>query len=122
MGLSGYANYAYQNARDAEGKLSNSPNHIFKLGLSYPFFGCFYAATQIVHETERITVYGTETEPFLLANLNLSTKRLLDHVKLSLLIRNLFDEEYRNPGGYEHVQDAITQDGRNFILKVSYEM
>ncbi len=122
MGLSSYANYAYQNARDAEGKLSNSPNHIFKLGLSYPFFGSFYAATQIVHETGRITVYGTETEPFLLANLSLSTKRLLDHVKLSLLIRNLFDEEYRNPGGYEHVQDAITQDGRNFILKVSYEM
>lgn len=124
MGLSGYVNYVYQNARDAdtEEKLTNSPSHIFKLGLSNPVFWGFRLTTQAVYETHRITVYGTKTDPFLLANLNLSTEPLLDHVKLSLLIKNLLDVEYKTPGGYEHLQDAIPQDGRNIVVKVSYDM
>jgi outer membrane receptor for ferrienterochelin and colicins len=124
MGLSGYASYVYQNARDAhsDDELTNSPGHAFKLGLSYPLLKSVRATTQAVYETDRITVYGTRTKPFLLTNLNLLTQPLFHHMRLSLLIRNLFNEEYRNPGGYEHVQDAIAQDRRNFIFRVTYEM
>lgn len=121
-GVSGYINYAFQSAEDLvmKEKLTNSPSHVFKLGLSCPVMKHFYAAVQLLYETERITVYETKTKPYLLTNLNLSTKPLFDHIKLSFLVKNLFDVEYKTPGGYEHAQDAITQDGRNFVTRLEY--
>jgi len=122
-GLRGYASYTFQRAEDGETgeKLTNSPSHIVKFGLVYPVFGYVYAALESQYETERLTVYDTETDPYLLTNINFSTTPLFGHLKLSLLIRNLFDVEYRLPGGFEHLQPAITQDGRNFGFKLEYK-
>jgi len=75
---------------------------------------------QILHESERLTVYGTTAKPFFLANLNLASKPFFKHLRASLLINNLFDIQYAYPGGYEHLQDAIIQDGRNFIFRLEY--
>lgn len=122
-GFCGYAIYNYQNAEDAKTKeeLTNSPHHIFKLGLSCPLIKHFYASAQWLYETERITVYGTKTDPYLLTNVNLSTKTLFNHIKASLLVKNLLDVEYKTPGGYEHKEDAFIQNGRNFIAKLEYK-
>lgn len=124
MSLGGYVSYTYQRAEDPnlKQKLTNSPSHVFKLGFSYPVKKLFYASTQLLYETERITVYGTKTKPYLLTDLNLVTKPLLGHLKLSFLVKNLFDVEYSTPGGFEHVQDAIIQDGRTFITKLEYRL
>ena len=122
MGLRGYVSYTFQDAEDADSKekLTNSPSHIVKLGLACPVFDYFYAALGLQYETERITVYETKTDPYLLTNINLSTKPLFDHLKFSFLIRNLFDTEYKLPGGFEHMQPAIVQDGRSFAAKLEY--
>ncbi len=124
MGLRGYASYTYQHAEnaDSEEKLTNSPSHIAKLGLIYPVLEQFYAAIQLQYETERITVYETETDPYLLTNIHLSTAPLFGHLKLSFLVRNLFDVDYRLPGGFEHLQPAIIQDGRNFAVKLECKL
>jgi len=121
-GLWGYTSYSFQNATDSELKenLTNSPKHLLKAGLSFPVFNHFYASAQFLYETERITVYGTSTDPFLLSNMHFSSKNLFDHIKVSLSIKNLFNTKYKFPGGYEHIQDAIIQVGRNFIVKVKY--
>ncbi len=123
-GLSGYAIYNYQKAEDVETKkeLTNSPRHIFKLGLSIPLINRFYASPQWLYETERITVYGTKTDPYLLTNVNFTSKLLFNHIRASFLVKNLFAVEYRLPGGYEHKEDALTQNGRNFIVKLEYEL
>ncbi|MGB8658407.1 MAG: TonB-dependent receptor [Candidatus Zixiibacteriota bacterium] len=123
-GFCGYAIYNYQNAEDAETKeeLTNSPRHIFKVGLSSPLMKHFYASAQWLYETERITVYGTKTDPYLLTNVNISSKLLFNHVRASFLVKNLFDVEYKLPGGYEHKEDAITQNGRNFIIRLEYKL
>ncbi len=120
MGLHGYVSYAYQHAEDAgsKKKLTNLPSHIMKLGMVYPVLNYFYAAAQLLYETERITVYETKTDPYLLTNIHISTKPLFDHLTFSFLIRNLFDVDYRLPGGFEHLQPAIAQDGRNFAIKL----
>jgi outer membrane receptor for ferrienterochelin and colicins len=120
MGLLCYANYIVQKAEDAdrEERLTNSPAQILKAGLVCPVLNFLSAAAELQYETKRITVYETETEPYFVANVNLATKPLLDRAKVSLLIRNLFDEEYSLPGGYEHEQDAIVQDGRTMTAKV----
>jgi iron complex outermembrane receptor protein len=124
MGLWGYVNYIFQNAEDAELKeeLTNSPSHIMKIGFSCPVMKYLYVAAELLCETERITVHETTTDPYLLANVHLSTKPLFNHLKLSLLGRNLFDTNYRLPGSLDHQQDAIKQDGRNFAAKLEYSL
>jgi len=118
----GYASYSYQDSMDAVGdsRLTNSPVHLVKAGVSFPVFRSVYVGLQILHESERLTVYGTTAKPFFLANLNLASKPFFKHLRASLLINNLFDIQYAYPGGYEHLQDAIIQDGRNFIFRLEY--
>ena len=121
-GLLAHANYSYQDTKDAilGNRLTNSPQHLVKAGVSFRVFGFGYLSLQILHESERLTLYDTRTKPFFLANLNLTTSRLFNHLRVSFLINNLFDTQFAYPGGYEHLQDAISQDGRNFIVKLKY--
>lgn len=129
-GLAGYVNYVFQNARDASLKteLTNSPRHLVKMGLSYPVFKHIYAATEFQYETARLTVYAAKTTPYLLTNLNLWVKpqstgdrprtSWLHHLRLSFTVRNLFDVTYKTPGGFEHKQPGIVQNGRNYTVKL----
>lgn len=121
-GVTGYANYTYQDARDPakHEKLTNSPSHMIKAGFSIPVSKYFFISTQAFFESGRITVHRIKTDPFLLTNLNFSSEPLFGHVKFIFQIRNLFDTEYRYPGGFEHLQDAIVQNGRNFALRIDY--
>ncbi|MEK7396205.1 MAG: TonB-dependent receptor, partial [Candidatus Poribacteria bacterium] len=115
-------NYSFQYAKDADTKedLTNSPRHIINFGLSIPILKYLFFTINSHYETDRITVYETETDPYLLTNINISTEPFFGRLKLSFLIRNLFDVEYSYPGGYEHKQPAILQDGRNFTARMEY--
>jgi outer membrane receptor for ferrienterochelin and colicins len=121
-GFYGYFNYTFQNPKDKILKetLTNSPSHLIKLGLVYPVYNYFYAALQLYYETERKTVYATDSDPFLLTSVNLSTNYLLNHFKLGLLINNVFNVSYSNPGGLEHRQDLIKQNDRNYLFRIEY--
>jgi iron complex outermembrane receptor protein len=123
IGLRGYANYAYQYVTDAgtKSKLTNSPSHLLKLGLAYSVSKYIRAAVEMQYESERITVYGTTTNPYLLTNVNLSGETWLDFLKWSILGRNLLNVTYKTPGGFEHAQPSITQDGRNLTVKLEYK-
>jgi hypothetical protein len=35
-------------------------------------------------------------------------------------VYNLFDKKYGDPGGKEYLQDVITQNSRNFRVKLTY--
>jgi iron complex outermembrane receptor protein len=122
-GLRGYVNYAFADAKDADlmEKLTNSPSHLAKLGLIYPFLKYFYAAAELQYETGRNTVQGTKTDPYFFTNINLSTRRLFNHLRISVLVRNLFNVKYKLPCGFEHRQPAIAQNGRNFGVKLEFK-
>lgn len=121
-GLHGYGNYAFQNAKDADrGKtLTNSPAHLLKVGCITSPLWHFSLAAEMQYETSRRTVYGKKTGSYVLANLNISTEQILDHLGCSILVRNLFDVAYKTPGGLEHRQAAILQDGRNYTVRIEY--
>lgn len=120
-GLGGYASYTYQRAHDSDDiHLSNSPHHMVKTGVTVPFFERFFAAAQMRYESKRLTVYETSTDAYFLADLTLSAKRLFGRVSPSIQIRNMFDTHYMLPGGYEHVQSAIEQNGRNVVFKAAF--
>ena len=127
-----YLNYSYQKTKDydTQQELANSPNHIFKGGLSYNFVKQLMLSVESLYETNRITVYGYQTEPYFLTNAYISMKPVIKETEgifsflintnLSLKLNNIFNRKYALPGGLEHIQIAIPQKGFNFLFEVTY--
>ena len=116
----GYASYGLQRAEGSEfdGDLSNSPRHLFRAGAFYTILPQITAATDVRYDHERVTVLDTTVESYFLANLTLTAHRLLGRYRMSVGIRNIFDAYYETPGGFEHYQGSIPQDGREFRVTV----
>jgi iron complex outermembrane receptor protein len=123
----GYLSYTFQNARDEAGvRLSNSPVHMLKSGAGFELARWLGASVQSRYESGRRTVYGTSTDPSMVTDLHLlvpahtpaRSARSLDRLQLSLRVSNLFDASWATPGGVEHRQAAIVQDGRTVSAEV----
>jgi iron complex outermembrane receptor protein len=121
-GLSGYASYAYQKAKDGPGgaELTNSPDQSFKVGASCPLFGPLHLSGELLYETGRRTVQDSRTASYFLSNLTLSADAGRIPVRVLAQVRNLFDVDYGTPGGFQHRQAAIGQDGRNYAVRLEY--
>jgi iron complex outermembrane receptor protein len=133
-GTEAFVNYAYQEAKDSKTKtrLTNSPNHLFKAGISQAIRGNLYVGGEFVYESERLTLKNTKTNSFALVNLNLryspsfpkytNLAKINDKTEISFKVRNLFNNSYSLPAGLEHRQTSIRQDGRNycFTLKLKF--
>ena len=132
--LRGYFNFSMGRAVDDDtgNLLTNSPSQLLKLGLAAEVTRWASAATELRYESGRRTVAGTRTDPFLIANLNLGIRpfgppgptagrRLPDGFDVAFRVTNLFNAKYAYPGGTEHVQTGITQDGRGLAVRVGYE-
>jgi iron complex outermembrane receptor protein len=65
------------------------------------------------------TLRGNRADDFSTANLTF-TRRGSSGFELSGTISNLFDATYAYPGGEDHLQDVIEQDGRAVNGKLSY--
>lgn len=57
---------------------------------------------------------------FPVINTTLFNTRLFGNVDLSASVHNLLNRPFDDPGGEEHLQDAIAQDGRNFRVKLTW--
>jgi iron complex outermembrane receptor protein len=102
-------------------RLTNSPRHLAKLNLTSPLPGTAWrGGLEWQYTDQRRTLAGNETPPYALANLTLSSVRLLKGLEVSASLYNLFDKAYSDPGGEEHLQDVIPQDGRGWRLKLDY--
>ena len=121
-GVSGYASYAYQKSKDdrSGSELTNSPDQAFKLGLSSPLVGPLRLSGELLYETGRLTVRDTRTTSYFLTNLTLSADPGVLPVRILAQVRNVFDVQYGTPGGFEHRQASIRQDGRNYALRLEY--
>jgi outer membrane receptor for ferrienterochelin and colicins len=120
--LTAYANYAVQRAveNDNDLRLTNSPGHLLKGGLSMALRPRLNLAAEGRYESGRETVYGSRTDPVFVTNLNFTTPRLWRGLHASMQVRNAFDADYATPGGFEHVQPAIQQDGRTISFQAGY--
>jgi iron complex outermembrane receptor protein len=118
------ASYAWQITRDqATGaELENSPRQLAKLNYSRPLFGhAMTGGAELQYTGPRKTLAGATAGGFAIANLTLSSGRLAHGLELSASVYNLFDKRYADPARPEHAPiDAITQNGRNFRLKLDY--
>lgn len=111
-----------QRARDdATGAmLVNAPRQLAKLNWSMPLLASAWRAGLEAQYVGHRSTLQSEVPGYWLANLTLSSVRLATGLEASASIYNLFDRRYADPGGEEHVQDTIPQDGRNFRIKLSY--
>jgi iron complex outermembrane receptor protein len=123
-GVMAYGSYTFQHAEDTEldSQLSNSPSHLVKFGFTGPVGRYVNFGSNFVYESARKTLQDTETDPFFLVDLTLSTNPIVRGLSLSATVTNLFDTEYRVPGGWEHAQDAIVQYGRRFRVGLRYKL
>ncbi len=119
-GFWSFMNYAIQKAEERGEWSPNSPQHIVSMGASAPLTKRLNGGIELLYESARRTVVGTETRPFAIANATFSA-RLAGGLSLVGLVRNAFDTAYAVPGGYEHRQAAIDQDGRSFLVRLVYQ-
>jgi len=126
--------YTLQEADEepSEEILTNSPLHVFKLGISTPVTHVARLSLRQQVESKRRTVYDTFTEAFMLTNLTLLIdpcshspapfSRFLDRFTARVTLYNLFDESYEMPGGTEHRQPGIPQEGRSVMVRLTLDL
>ncbi|MCH8617522.1 TonB-dependent receptor [Undibacterium sp. TS12] len=117
------SSYSWQRVTDemTGQEVVNSPAHLAKLNLSSPL-ALLRArlAVEGQYVARRKTLRG-DTGGYALCNLSLVSAQWLDHTEISLGVYNLFDRHYSVPGGPEHLQDSLQQDGRSYRLKLTYK-
>jgi iron complex outermembrane receptor protein len=116
------ASCTIENAEDetTHTQISNSPHVLGKANLLIPLLNeAAFAGLELQYTGDRKTLAGTEAEEHLLANLTLFSDKLFKDWELSASLYNLFDTSYGDPGGTEHIQDLIEQDGRTFRVKAT---
>lgn len=118
--------YALQKTRNDSTRLelSNSPNHTFNASIIARSALGASAALSLRHESARLMLNGDKTSSFSRVDLNLGYAVNANHLKwlngfdVSLRGSNLLDTKYAVPGGLEHVQQSILQNGRILSLRV----
>ncbi len=118
-GVSAFARYSLARAVDADARvLTNSPRHLVRMGAAAPISHGFMAAVDVSYDGGRRTLADTETGAFVLADARLSRPGLFGRAELSVTVLNLFNESYQTPGGFEHLQAGIPQDGRTLRIRL----
>ncbi len=115
--------YTLQRTTDAlTGELfSNSPKHLAKFSLMVPLYrDKLFSGLELQYSSETENLLHQSTASFLLVNWTLFSRNLTKNLEASASLYNLFDRRYAFPGGAEHVQDSIQQNGRTFHLKLTY--
>jgi len=121
-GISLQANYSYQHGYNEASKLdlTNSPLHAAKLNAAIPLVEYVTMAAELRYESERITLYNSKTSGYFLGNAALTAKLPVEGLECLLKVRNIFNRKYNLPGGMEHRQAAIGQNGRTIAFSLSY--
>ena len=114
-GLWSYASYSRQDAREGGVRLINSPENLAKAGISTPTSRRFQSALELLYESGRKTLGGSETPGVMLTNVTISAA-LRTSLRLSATVRNLLNTNYSTPGGPNHSEDTIPQNGRTFLV------
>lgn len=103
-------------------ELSNSPRHLGKLNVGMPLWNDkFFLYLEELYTSSRLSADLSERiDAFWITNLTLSTQPLVNNLRVSLSLYNLFDKTYYDPGSLEHEQSRLEQHGRQFFLKTVY--
>ena len=119
------ASYTWQRAVDGAGQvLRASPRHLLKFNGVLPLFGDGGdARARLGGEFQCLSARLAErgrVGGYCVANLTLSSSRLLPGAELSLSAYNLSGRRYADPAGPAFVQDALQRQGRTLYAKLAF--
>jgi outer membrane receptor for ferrienterochelin and colicins len=102
-------------------ELSNAPRHLSKIQFGAPIFSNrFSIGADAEYMSGRLTVHGEQVSAFYRQNLTFDARGILGHLDARFSVGNLFDQQYGDPGGEEHRQAVIAQDGRTALFTLTY--
>ena len=114
--LLGRASYAFQSADegDEQTRLPGSPRHLAHLGASASWLQSqLVSSLELRHVGERRAVDGSSVEAHTVASVTLLARPGFAKAwQLEARVGNLFDSGFADPGGEEHLQRTLAQDGR----------
>lgn len=115
--------YAWHRSEDSNGKWQiNSPEHLFKTNLSIPLLiNKVHLGIESQTFGPRLTEDRNKIGGYSVVNVTVSALHLMQNVRISATVRNLFNQDYAIAASAFNTQDTIPQDGRNFWLQMVYQ-
>jgi iron complex outermembrane receptor protein len=97
-----YGNYAFQRSRDetTDTDAGNAPHHQFYLRADWRFRPEWYLTPQMKWIADRERVAGdrrSDPDDYQIVDITLRRTRILEHWEAAVSVRNLFDEDAREP-------------------------
>lgn len=123
-GWRGRVSYTFSEATDSAtgDRLSNSPQHIFKTGVTAPLYkDKLFASMELQAMSKRTTVRNDSVSAFAVCNFTLFSRELVEGLEASVSIYNAFDQHYSDPVAVDYRQNSIDQDGRSFRAKLTWK-
>jgi iron complex outermembrane receptor protein len=117
------SSYGIQNAEQQDSHLPNSPYHLGKINLSIPIplITGLRAGYELQYYGKRKTLDGSNTDSYVLSNLNFVTDvPRIKGLEASLSFYNLFNENYLHPAADTNWQNTFLQPGRTARLRLDY--
>ena len=102
-------------------RLVNSPKNVVKARVSAPLYReKLFGSVELLYTSDRVTLGNHRTGDAWLLNATLYSHEIAPGLELSASVYNVLDRKFSTPGGAEHLQDTLEQDGRSFRVKVSH--
>jgi iron complex outermembrane receptor protein len=122
-GLEAGGSYSFQVARNQDSThfSVNSPSHLGRAFVSAPLIRhALFASFDLQYLSSRRTLANQRAASYAVSNLTVLSRSLGEKWGISASIYNIFDRKYGDPGGSEHLEDILLQDGRTFRIKIGY--
>jgi outer membrane receptor for ferrienterochelin and colicins len=122
-GLEGTVSYSFQDVTNPSVPMpvTNSPRHLFQASLIAPLIKQkLFASMDLQYVSKRATLTGQSLLAYLVPNLTLFSRDVLKGWEFSASLYNAFNHKYADPAGNGLVENVLSQDGRNFRIKVGY--
>ena len=115
--------FGLQEAEQQDSHLPNSPYQLGKINITAPIrlITGLQAGFELQYYGDRKTLNGTNTDSYVLSNLNLMTDvRWIKSLEASLSFYNLFNENYLHPVADSSWHNALWQPGRTVRFRLDY--
>jgi iron complex outermembrane receptor protein len=122
-GALGRISYTEQRTEDGAtgARLINSPARLVKFtGIVPVWQDKLFASAQVQYVSTVIGSQGDAVNGWWLVNTTVFAQKLAPGLEVSAGIYNLFDNRYAHASSTEHLQNAISQDGRSFRVQATW--
>jgi outer membrane receptor for ferrienterochelin and colicins len=122
-GVKGQVSYSLQSSRYFPGgeMATNSPAQLAKARLLVPIVQKRFSASLDGWYTDHLlSVSGIELGSYFVGNATLLAPDVHKNFDISVSVYNLLNKRYAEPGGFEHRQASIPQDGRTAEVQLTY--